>query len=627
LGPAGVLARSWPGFEPRPGQLDMAQAVARALEGRSKAVVEAGTGIGKTLAYLVPVFVSGQKTILSTATKNLQDQLVDKDLPFLAETLGLTTEVCLVKGRLNYLCRRKLEKGLAQGRLDPWTGQKLAAWAQVSQTGDRAEVDFLPEEDPLWARLTSSSEECLGQDCEFFGQCFITWLRRRAGRARLVVANHHLFMADLALRQSGFGQVLPESEAVVFDEAHELEEAATSHFSVSISNLKIVSYLKDLAEAWPAFPAPRLTSLQSALNDLFKSFLFKAERTALGDDLLREPVLDKGHRLIDQLTLAGAEVRTGAQDEAQARSLALRAESLADGLRMILGRLEPDYVYFAERLKRGLNLKAAPVETAGLLSRVLFSQPRAFVLTSASLDPDRFRVRLGLGQGVEELRLASPFDFAAMSLLYVPARLTLPHQPGFAAAVADQMEALVNISRGRAFLLFTSRRNLEAVHKLLAPRLAFPVLKQGQAPKAKLIEDFLEQEGSVLMATASFWQGVDIAGPSLSLVAIDKLPFAPPEDPLVAARIGRLTALGQDPFKEYQLPEASLSLRQGLGRLIRSKADSGLLAVLDVRLVTKSYGQTILKELPPSPLVRDLAQVARWAEKRFQADRSEGRPG
>ena len=613
LGPAGVLARSWERFEPREGQLEAARAAAWALENRHKAVLEAGTGTGKTLAYLVPLILSGLRATVSTATKNLQEQIVFKDLPFLREHLAARPKVCLVKGRTNYLCRRRLTQSLTRGRIDPWLGQRLTAWADSSRTGDRAEVDFLPEDDPTWARLTASSEQCLGQRCDLFGSCFITALRRRAQGADLVVANHHLFMADLALRQGGHGQVLPDSEAVVFDEAHELEEAATSHFTVAVSDRRIMELAKDLTEAAGGGAGDIYGELNLAVSALIRTLNIPGERAELSDRVLTPEVMEAGQGLIESLARAKLTAIREVPDEGEAQGLAARAESMSDALAMILERMEPEYVYYAERMRLATSLRAAPVEVAKVLEKALFRQPRAFVFTSATLDPERFTERLGLGGGVSSLTFPSPFDFAGRSRLYIPRRMPLPNSPNFARALAEQMEALVRISRGRAFLLFTSFRNLEAVHKLLAPVLEYPVLKQGQAPKARLVEDFLEKEGAVLLATASFWQGVDIPGPNLSLVAIDKLPFAPPDDPLVAARIGRLRDLGQDPFREYQLPEAALSLRQGLGRLIRSQTDSGIMAVLDIRLAEKGYGKTILAQLPGSPLVRDLEELRGWA--------------
>lgn len=617
LGPAGILARTWTEFEPRDGQLDLAVSIARAIETGTKAVVEAGTGTGKTLAYLIPVILSGQRTIISTATKNLQEQIVGKDLPFLTEHLSAAPKVCLVKGRTNYLCRQRLEKNLASATIDAWLGKKLLAWADSSDNGDRAEVDFIPEADPLWTRLTASSDQCLGQSCEFFGRCFITRLRQRAGAATIVVANHHLFMADLALKQAGHGQVLPESEVVVFDEAHELESAATSHFTVAVSDLRVIDLARDLYEANPERLRPLAEGLRRAALDLALTFDFRGDRANLSADLLGDETIKAGDYLADLLAEAKRAALNEVGDESEAGGLAGRAERLIDDLALIIGRLEPEYVYYAERLRRGLSLKAAPVEVAGIMDRMLFRSNRGFVFTSATLDPERFRARLGLGTGVDELTFDSPFDFKANSRLYIPAKMVLPSSPGFPAAVAKEMAQLVEISRGRAFLLFTSYRNLEAVYKILSARLRYPVLKQGDAPKAKLIDDFITQQGAVLFATAAFWQGVDIAGPALSLVAIDKLPFAPPDDPLVAARIERLQALGEQPFMSYQVPEAALGLRQGLGRLIRSHSDTGLLAVLDTRLVSKPYGKIILKSLPPSPVVRDLSRIMAWAERKL----------
>ena len=614
LGPAGTLSRAWPAFEPREGQLDMAAAAARALETRGRLVVEAGTGIGKTMAYLVPVILSEQRTIISTATKNLQDQIYEKDVPFAADHLGRRLDVCLVKGRRNYLCRRRFDQARIKNRIDPFLAVKLAAWAEVSPFGDRAEVDFLGENDPVWLHLIASSEQCLGSECDQFNDCFVTALRRRAAKARIVVANHHLFMADLALKQNGRGQVLPESEAVVFDEAHELEQAASNHFTAVTSDLKLYDLLADLAETLPTRQTGEMIPvLERAVTGLFRLLTRPGERYPLTDRLLTKEVDQAAVQLADLLEGAAETSLNLADDEGQ--GLAARCYTARDDLNLILGRLEPGFVYYAQRLTRGLSLKAAPVEVAELLGRLLFKQARAFVFTSATLDPVRTTAALGLPGPVDQFSFASPFDYENNSRLYVPRKMPLPNSPDFPEAAAEEMARLVELTRGRAFLLFTSRRNLDAVHAILSQRLAFPCLKQGQAPKVKLVQDFIAQPGSVLFATASFWQGVDVPGPALSLVAIDKLPFAPPDDPITAARIDRLKSLGREPFREFQLPEAALTLRQGLGRLIRSRSDRGVLALLDVRLVTKGYGKTIQRQLPPSPVVRDIDLLRDWVDR------------
>lgn len=629
LGKGGRLARIRPGYEERPQQIEMAKVVLAALKCDGYAMVEAGTGTGKTFGYLVPALLSGKKVVISTATKTLQDQIFFKDIPLLARALGTRISAAYMKGRSNYLCLHRYEsfaeapKFASREEAQHWP--LVQAWAESTESGDRAELS-LPEDTSIWKEVTSTSERCLGQKCAHWDRCFVTEMRRKAQEARIVVVNHHLFFADAALRsregEAGL-EVIPRYEAVVFDEAHALEEVATGHFGVQLSTYRFQELVQDarrafteesrgLLEALVAAVEGRAAGFFSALEER-SGLLFSAKK---GSEVVRlsgdlAPV-ERDELLAALETLADA---TEEDPNPELEAIARRAHTLAEELAFASAAEEGSpFVHFLERRGRGLFLKAAPIEIARELAKRVWSSLPAAVFTSATLAVDgrldHMRGRLGLRsrEGFWEKRVASPFDYRRQCALYLPTHLPEPSDPSFIERAALELERLVAITGGRAFALFTSIRNMVRAWELLEPRLPYRVLVQGQLPKAQILERFVE-EPSVLFATASFWEGVDVPGEALSLVVIDRLPFASPADPLVAARVEALKKRGIEPFAAYQVPQAVIGLRQGFGRLIRSRSDRGIVAVLDKRIVQKGYGRQFLRTLPDARKTGRIAEL------------------
>lgn len=649
LGPGGKLARALPQYEERPEQLRLALAVERAFSEREYLVAEAGTGTGKTLAYLVPAILSGRKVVISTATKTLQDQLFYKDLPLIQKKLGLEVNAAYVKGRGNFLCLERYEPFRsapsfatpAEAALWPI----LSAWAERTLTGDRAEA-ALPESFATWREVSTTSETCLGQKCPQHSACFVTKMRRRAEEAQVLIVNHALFFADLALRSGrGGGEgVLPRYEAVVFDEAHGLEDAATDFFGCSVSSYRMEELARDAQEALP--PEDERTGMLSALALKVRGLsegLFRAAPRAVGlkpensTRLSPASFLSLGFQIQGVLeSLAALASYTAGAEEAAVVAIHRRSGELAAELDFITRAASPDHVYWAEGRGRGLFLRSAPIAVASELQARLYKSVDTVIFASATLRAGNsfrfFSERLGLlDEGGEpiapltQLFVPSSFNYGEQAALYAPSHLPEPNAPGFVEAVADEVVRLTALTGGRAFVLFTSLRNMEQAHALAVDRLPYPVLLQGTAPKAALLEAFRAQP-SVLFAAQSFWEGVDVPGEALSLVIMDKLPFASPGDPLVAARIDQLRARGQEPFSSYQLPEAAIALRQGFGRLIRSRQDRGLVAILDPRLRTKAYGRVFLKSLPDVPRFSDLDGLAAWWQNRTTASEAPTSP-
>jgi ATP-dependent DNA helicase DinG len=637
LGPGGLLARALPGYEPRPSQLQMAVEVADALETRRPLLVEAGTGTGKTLAYLVPAILSGLKVVISTGTKNLQEQIFRKDLPLLSAEMSQPFTAACMKGISNYLCRRRFKEydGLkaAAGSMDS-TLDAIRAWARETDGGDRAELPELPDDSPVWREVSATAETRLGPRCPHFESCFVTQARRRAQAADLVIVNHHLFFADLALRSAWpQAQLLPAYEAVIFDEAHQLEDVATDYFGVSVSSLRLVALGRDVARAVKNNNAPDRLTASAAHVEKRANVLFDALRLRLDARAERVPVdgatwkgePEKASHALDTAleelaaSLGACDGRHLADGGEEAEALGRRAGAIRADLALLVDgaqKFDRKHVFWAEQRGRTLMLHASPIDVADILREKLLGTVEAAVFTSATLTAggnfEFVRGRLGL-ESAREARLASPFDFGKQALLYLPTDLPEPADESYAAAAADRMAELVEITDGRAFLLFTSHKQLRRVHQLLAPRLRRPVLMQGDKPKHLLIEAFKRDLGSVLFATASFWEGVDVVGEALSLVVIDKLPFSPPDDPLVAARSRRLEEDGQDPFGTYHIPRAALALAQGFGRLIRHRSDRGIVALLDKRAATRGYGKKVLAGLPPDcPRTAALDDVRRF---------------
>jgi ATP-dependent DNA helicase DinG len=600
------LAAVRPGWEARPGQLAMARAVAAALDGAHPLLVEAGTGTGKTLAYLVPAALSGKRVVVSTATRALQEQLWLKDVPLLAAELPFTAAV--LKGIGNYVCRRRY----AESADDDPDLALVSEWLGRTATGDRAELAAVPDDAPVWRRVTTAPDARLGPRCPFFERCFVTQARRAAGKAQIVIVNHHLFFADLALRARYPGAaILPAYDAVIFDEAHAIEEVATEHFGISVSPSRLAALVRD-ADADAALAA-RGEELFAALRARFGA---DEVRARLPDDLFEGPRRDAWFRLdagLEELSLRSARRASESDDEAAA-ALARRAEALRADLAAIADG-GGKRVRWAETRGRAVLLHASPIDVAPLVREHVVEATGAVVFTSATLGADgRFdyvRERLGLDEPAE-LAVESPFDYPRQALLYLPRDLPPPDDPGFAAAALARTVELIDITGGRALLLYTSWRSLRAAVGALRGRVAVPVLVQGEAPRGALLDSFRADVGSVLCATASFWEGVDVPGEALSLVVVDKLPFQPPDDPLAAARAARVEARGQDPFRAHQVPRAALALKQAFGRLIRRRDDRGIVAVLDQRILTRAYGAAFIATLPPAARTSALEQVRRF---------------
>jgi ATP-dependent DNA helicase DinG len=644
LAPGGALARAIPHFEDRPEQRRMAAAVATALAEARPLLVEAGTGTGKTLAYLTAALGSGQRVVVSTGTRTLQDQIVRHDLPLLRQILGRPFAAAALKGVSNYVCRRKLAelRATAPARGDLAT---VLAWLDETTTGDRSELEALGEAAPIWAEVTTTPDGRIGARCPYFERCFVTAARRAALEAELILVNHHLYFADLALRASHPGaRVLPDHDAVIFDEAHQLEDVATEHFGLRVTTARLAGLAREAAQVIGAslFSAGH----DSAIGELERSAatFFAEARKALvaagaGDGRVPLPpeLLAGGKRREAWFALDGAleelarvceaealppppgeddDERAAARRE-QAGAVARRARWARDDLAELAEQRQRAHVYWGEVRPGATSLSAAPVSVADLIARHVVRGGPTALFTSATLTTatgfDYTRTRLGLARDeVDELAVASPFDYASQALLYVPHDLPPPSGDGLPAEVAARAAALCAITGGRAFLLFTSHRALEQAGRMLAD-LPYPLLRQGEAPRPALVERFRATPGAVLLGTGSFWEGVDVPGDALSLVVIDKLPFAPHTDPLTAARAQAIAARGGDPFAELSVPQAAIALKQGFGRLIRRRDDRGVVAILDPRIVGKAYGRQLLDALPAGlPRTGALEQVRRW---------------
>jgi ATP-dependent DNA helicase DinG len=636
LGPAGVIAANHPIYEYRSGQIQMAQAVLDAIEQNRHLCVEAGTGTGKTLAYLLPAIFSSKRVIISTATKNLQEQLFFRDIPFLERALDRKLSVCYMKGRSNYLCWNRLEEIEGEQYLfsphDPEYLASIKKWARETKTGDRAELSDLPEDLMLWHRLDARRETCSGQKCRNFEDCFVTRVRQEALQSDIIAVNHHLFFADLALRQGDFGSVLPDYSILVFDEAHELEDVATQYFGVVVSNYRVEELARDagraLAEtgAGSSFLSEQISRLLERSRDFFRQFQRRDGRYTLqplgsGLSVRRGPedtdtISEPYRSLRMQLDTVRTSLANLPVQSESIEALVRRAQELGQELAFVLELDSSEHVYWCEvRGRGGIFLWASPIDISDLLRERLFSSVDSAILTSATLSTGGnfqfVKSRLGV-EDAEELIIPSHFDFNRQAIFYIPRNIPEPREEGWVRHACREVEAILEASEGRAFVLFTSYSQMELVHKTLKPRLRFPILIQGEKSKSGLLDLFRKTPNAVLFATSSFWQGVDVQGEQLSCVIIDKLPFSVPSDPVVAARIAYVNHAGGNAFYDYQIPTATILLKQGLGRLIRSKTDHGILALLDKRILTKSYGRMFLRSLPPAPVTQNSDQVCNF---------------
>jgi ATP-dependent DNA helicase DinG len=642
FGPDGLIARAHPEYEYRPGQMEMARAVMRAFEEKRHLIVEAGTGTGKTLAYLVPAVAAALggngRVIVSTGTKNLQEQLMEKDIPFLQSVLPKPFAATYMKGRSNYLCLNRLARAqsapVLEGLDEVDYFEEVSQWSRETEIGDRAELSTLPESLSFWRHIDARSESCLGQKCPDYNDCFITRMRSRAQEADIVVVNHHLFFADLSLRNGNYGSVLPDYTAVILDEAHLIEEVASEYFGAQVSNYQIDDLVRDLGMLTieDASVDQELTHSVARMSRFADNF-FMGFRDGRGEDG-RYPIIpgtfarrtssgEMEATPLGELYMAvqGAIARTETtldalkEKEPDVENLIRRLREIRFELEFIVTGTDKKFVYWLERRNRGVFLRASPIDVAGLLQDKLFEEVPTVVLTSATLSSGGnfafIRDRLGLDTA-DDLIASSSFDYESQAILYLPARMPDPRDRDWGLAAADEGIRILNATEGRAFVLSTSLAGMQSLFENVWAEIDYPCLVQGSASKSQLLKKFRETPNAVLFATSSFWQGVDVRGEQLSCVIIDKLPFAVPTDPIVAARQRYIEDSGGSSFYEYSVPQAIIALKQGLGRLIRSTTDRGVLAILDPRLRTKGYGRTFLQSLPPCRVtsrIDDLASI------------------
>ena len=633
FGPVGPLARALPGFRARGSQVAMARAVADALAGRGWLVAEAGTGTGKTFAYLIPALLSGRRVIVSTGTRTLQDQLFHRDLPLLSQALGRPASVALLKGRANYLCRERWLRLPPQLPFEGGArvGASVARWAQATREGDLAELPELPDGHPLRERITSTRESCQAGRCAEFARCHVFAARRRAAEADLVVVNHHLLLADLALKEEGHGDILPAADALILDEAHQLPELAAQFFGMQFSSRKVDDLLADLPALLleAGFDPDRLAdtahAAQRVLQDLLRTASSAApagQRRAWNEDL---PDLDRDARALVTALCDLADALRGLEGSDGLALGALRASALAGELDAVLDAPLSAGARLLQSSARSFQCQVLPFDVGPTLRAIMDSRPAAWIFTSATLavagDFAHFSARMGLAGRCDTLAIDSPFDYPGQALLYLPADLPDPATVQHAEAAVDAAAMLAELSGGGAFLLFTSHRALANAARRLRARWGsgqdarLQILVQGEGPREQLLREFREHGNAVLLGTASFWEGVDVPGRALRLVTIDRLPFASPEDPVLRARVRNVREQGGNPFNDFQVPEAAIALKQGVGRLIRSERDCGVVAILDPRLTGKGYGKQLLAALPPMRRTRDLLQVRAMLER------------
>jgi len=627
LGPEGLLSRTLKGFEFRSFQMEMARRIMEAIGAGRPALIEAGTGTGKTFGYLVPIAASGKKALISTATRTLQDQIHRKDIPLLESLLDSSLDALVMKGRKNYLCLHRYQQRLAQRSLwEPGAREafgKLERWLPKTLYGDRSELGWLADEDPLWDEVSANSEQCLGGRCPILEDCLLNRLRAQALKARIVIVNHHLFFSDMKVREGGFGRILPRSEVLVFDEAHRLEEIATLFLGERISTLQLLEWVRDMEASLKGLGLLGLAELREplrmmrqAVEELRSMFQEGEDRGHLGRETALALSQGPAGAVLRAFERVGQAPALRTLDDPNLPTLLLRARELAETLRRVLDSPLEGAVRWYERTRRALVLHISPLEVAQALQDTLYDQARSVILTSATLSTGHnfsyVRSRLGVPDHALEGLYPSHFSFETQALLYIPRDLPPPPDPRFRSLLPGRIRAILSRTRGRALVLFTSYENLRLTARALEGALPYTLYRQGEAPRSRLLEAFSQDVHSVLLATGSFWQGVDVPGEALSCLIIDKLPFGSPGDPLIRARIETIRQRGGNPFLDYQVPEAVITLKQGLGRLIRKATDRGIMAVLDVRILQSRYGRLFLQSLPPVPVTHDLEEVGRF---------------
>ncbi len=622
----------------------MAGAVATTLAEGGILLAEAGTGTGKTLAYLVPAILNRQRVLVSTGTKNLQEQIYFKDIPALRAALGMPFTAAYMKGRGNYLCLHRLDQLRSHPAAPVDFVSTIDEWRRVTETGDRAELSDLEEDSSQWHDVAALAETCLGSDCPQYRECYVTKMRQKAAESDVVIVNHHLLCADASVRQSTFGEVIPDCNFAIIDEAHQLEDVATQYFGIAVSNYRVADLIRDSERALNlgmiedhgselrhaitrlddhslTFFGALMTARHARPSPSFRAGGAMDERVRLGPGWFGD-VLDDGlglaaalDHLEQSMNKCAGTSEAGAQPNEDAATLGRRAGELRGHLTFLLEASSPAFVYFLETRHRGVFLRAAPIDVSHIINEMLFDRMRATILTSATLTVagsfDYVKGRLGVPHA-DCLRVPSEFDFTEQAILYLPKQMPPPKSPHYGDAVAREVRDVLERTRGRAFVLFTSYAMLRTVRELVEPHLHYPVIVQGSAPRSVLLTQFRSTPNAVLFATSSFWQGVDVIGEQLSCVIIDKLPFASPGDPITAARIEAINAEGGDAFADYQLPLAILAMMQGLGRLIRHRTDRGVLAVLDPRLRTMGYGRRFLDSFPPAPVTQNPEAISRF---------------
>lgn len=622
LSSTGPLAQIIPGFNERAPQLELTAAVEQAFAERHTLIAEAGTGTGKTFAYLVPALLSGKKVIVSTGTKNLQDQLFQNDLPVLSKALKLSINVTLLKGRANYLCLQRLETALADGRfVNRQTVsdiQHIRAWSSQTRTGDISEFTQLPENAESWPLVTSTVDNCLGQDCPHWSDCYLVKARRRAQEADIVIVNHHLFFADMALREGGFAELLPLADAIILDEAHQLPEIASQFFGENVSSRQLIELARDvqLVALLHAKEVKELDEhsrqLTSAVQNM-RLALAEPPRRKAWQEIANKPAIQEWIDAIKTKLQGLLELlNTQAERHEELSNLAKRCQEMLTKFTRLTSTTPLNQIHWYEVFSKAFSLHFTPMDIAEPFQQLMQARTQTWIFTSATLAVDNQFEHFIRQLGIKEARtllLESPFDYRRQAVLYVPEQLVEANQPSYIEEVVNAAIPVLQASRGRAFMLFTSHASLQKAAELLQQRVDFPLFIQGQAPKIQLLEQFKQSKNAILLGTSSFWEGVDVRGDALTCVIIDKLPFTAPDDPILQARIAALTASGQNAFTEYQLPRAVLMLKQGAGRLIRDQADYGVLMICDLRLLQRSYGHTFLASLPRMARTRNLAKV------------------